>query len=492
MSISRLTRLLIVGSMVAPHTAQPQVPFGLDTSFRTDIDAWYVASAMPLENGQILISGQIRFPGEFSFRSGARLNEDGSRDLGYPDVAYMGGKITKWNDKVYAESGNIVRRVLLEGGLDNTFITMSFSPYFTMQQGGDYHVFPDGRLMIGGRHFLSDSIRGYMGPHCLCWFSNEGYLDTTRVHRTCSTTLDVIAPLQNGQFMGSGYTAVYDGQPASNILRFNADGSLDPSFQANVVWRRAHAFLPLEDGRVYAAGQFLIAGDPDTLHLVRFMPDGSLDPTFNNHLDFQIVNMNTFPNGALLRSLHRLDNGNIVVMGNFEQVEGEERGCICMVDSTGDLLDEYFSGGGCGNFNYQGEFASSISGLYPASDGSYYICGAYHGYDDGNINDTTQRMVSRLYGLDVGVQEPRAHPNHLSVFPNPSVDEITVAYDLPSGETDALLTLRDLVGREVCSTRLSDQKGQLLWDIKEFPPGAYSVTLHSSYVQLRTVKLIIR
>ena len=158
----------------------------------------------------------------------------------------------------------------------------------------------------------------------------------------------------------------------------------------NVTWGEAFGFLPLPDGRVYAAGQFRITGIPDTLHLVRFMPNGTLDPTFNNTLDFRTVEMTSFPNGAIVRELVDIGGGRIAAMGNFEEVEGEPRGCVCLIDTLGNLLDDYFAGAGCGNFTYQGQTASSISTLVPDSQGNYYICGAYHGYDDGTTSDTTQ------------------------------------------------------------------------------------------------------
>src|SRR5690606_2670489 len=240
--------------------------------------------------------------------------------------------------------------------------------------------------------------------------TTDGHLDTTKHHRKCSGSLDDFIQLPDGKFIGDigspPNTASWDGQPTgSNVFRFHADGALDTTFQANVWWGGADGFLPLDDGRVYAAGLFRVAGLADTLHLVRFMPDGSLDPTFNNTIKFRINEMTTHPMGALPRKIHKLDEGRLLVTGSFEEVEGHVRKCIDVIDTNGVLLDDYFADGGVGNFTYQVGTGSDTSGILPTSDDNWYIWGAYHGYDDGTTNDTSQRFISRLHGLSVGVED---------------------------------------------------------------------------------------
>ena len=227
---------------------------------------------------------------------------------------------------------------------------------------------------------------------------------------------------------------------------------------------------------MYAVGKFRITGISDTLNLVRFMPDGSLDPTFNNHLDFRITEMTNLNEGPILRGIRPLDEGQLVVTGQFELIEGEARRNICLIDTSGNLLNDYFSGPGCGNFVYQNDTVSSIGGIIPAPDGSYYIWGAYHGYDDGTTNDTLQRMVSRLYGLDVGVQEQLdVEDRMLKVWPNPARDQLHV--QLPQGLRGGVLRVLDATGQVVQEERFPAQVSSFSFPISDLPPGLYALEL---------------
>jgi hypothetical protein len=75
--------------------AQAQVPFALDTTFRTEISTMannqYVASVLPLSDGKVLASGRMRFPGEFSNKSLVRLLPDGTRDETFNNSGWGGG-----------------------------------------------------------------------------------------------------------------------------------------------------------------------------------------------------------------------------------------------------------------------------------------------------------------------------------------------------------------------------------------------------------------
>jgi hypothetical protein len=92
-------------------SANAQAPLTLDPSFQFNLNEWYVSSALPLDDGKILLSGQIKFPGEFWFRGSARLSQDGSIDTTFPQFPLSAGqgKLTKWQDKIYVEVGQEIR-----------------------------------------------------------------------------------------------------------------------------------------------------------------------------------------------------------------------------------------------------------------------------------------------------------------------------------------------------------------------------------------------
>ncbi|MCC6841246.1 MAG: T9SS type A sorting domain-containing protein [Flavobacteriales bacterium] len=413
-----------------------------------------MTSLLPREDGKVLVAGMIGTAAPPYTLPNLLLNHDGSRDLSWPP-ACVAGKITLVDDKVYSQAGDGICRIFQDGSLDTSF-HFAQNDNVHVLQAGDYYVRPDGRIMISGVQNLYDDDHDYLGLSCLAFLTNEGYLDTTASPRTCAGSLNVFSPLPNGQFIGSGSTGIWDGHQASNIIRFNADGSLDSSFQAHVWWGEAYGFLPLPDGKVYAGGNFRITGIADTLNLVRFMPDGSLDPTFNNTAKYRDINQ-VYPNNppeGIVRTIHPLSDDQLIVTGNFGTVDGNPRGGITLINSTGNLMDTYFSGNGCGGYLFQPGngtiYYRVISGIKRAPDGSYYIWGAYNGYDDGTTNDTLQRFVSRLHGLNVGINEQSAQPATLQIAPNPSH---CGAVQLSVGEVPkrATLTVHDASGRVVLS-----------------------------------------
>jgi len=431
----------------------------------------------------------MRFPGEVEHKTLVRLLSDGQRDAGFYNSGLGGGKLTPWSsDAFYVATSQTVRRILSDGTQDPSFIGMNLGLYFSSLQGGDYHVYPDGRILMSGMHQLHDSIRGYEGSYCLCWFSNTGYLDTAAHHRTCAGSLDYFRELPDGQFIGSlgnpPNTASWEGTPtSSNVIRFNADGDWDPGFQANVWWGTAYGFLPLADGRVYVGGNFMVTGVPDTLNLVRLLPDGSLDPAFNNTARYRDTDPNnpSIPPKGIVRTIHQLSPDRLVVTGGFGEVDGEPRGGIALIDTSGNLLSDQFAGGGGGGYNYQATPFSTpyyyrvVSGIVPAEDGRYYIWGAYHGYDDGTTNDTLQRMVSRLYGANVGMSDAKEPPARLDVFPNPAEDRITVR--VPPSRGNGRILLGDAQGRVLEDVRTSGN-GTIL-PVGHLAAGLYTLEFRS-------------
>ncbi|MBX7128453.1 MAG: T9SS type A sorting domain-containing protein [Flavobacteriales bacterium] len=465
--------LLMAATVGVAAIAGAQAPFDLDPSFETTINHGGVSSVAVLDDGDVLVSGDIRY-GTLSEWLLVRLNPDGNRDINWPDISPPGGgKLVPWTDRYYVAVGQGVNRIWPDGTTDYGFHGFEDDPYIHILQGGDYHVFPDGRLVITGTHALYDSIRGFVGLYNLIWITADGRLDTTRVHRRGNGDLDTILELADGSFMISGGLTEYEGHPVGDIIRVFADGSLDTTFHSTVDWFWPFTYLPLPDGKVLCGGTMHFAGIPDTLNLVRLLPDGTLDPTFENSTDYRSSFNSSGSGGVASITPYQADR--YIVTGYFDSVNGEQRGGIALVDTAGHLVDDLFNGGGCGTFWNGFNTVGGINGLVPAPDGSFYIHGSYHGYNDGTTNDVYQRMVSRLYGLDVGVEEEPVQAGAiLSLAPNPATDLIRVNFPTGAGAVNNLEVL-DITGQLVLSARPTGQSAVL--NVADLRSGVYFVRL---------------
>jgi hypothetical protein len=440
---------------MAATNSVAQTSFELDPSFQVGINSSYVASISLMNDGMILVSGMLNFTesGINGDRGSARLFSNGYNDGSFPTFPQTtgGGTIIPWSQGYYVSVGQTIRRLLQNGFIDNEFISMNLGPYFAALQGGDYHVFNDGRIVVSGQHLLMDSTRGFEGIYSLIWFSNEGYLDTTRIHRQSNGRMfefeafpeGSVAEVE-GKFLCSTQGTQYEGQPVGKVFRIHPDGSLDTAYQSqlsNFGW--VQVIHPFPDGSALLGGAMKLVGDTDTLSLLKLLPDGSLDP------EFQIpdIYISTFyATLTYVHDIHVMDDGRLIVVGNFEFINDQERGCIAMMGSDGSLILDEFVGAFCGDYeNVPIVNDRYLKGITPAPDGSYYIYGAYHGYHDGATNYPEQRFISRLYGLDVGIAERTALPPLLP-YPNPGSGTFTLELPLSAPAT---LELLDASGRVV-------------------------------------------
>ncbi len=483
---------IAVAAVLAAIAVKGQWQFSLDTTFRTQIIQQNTNSILLLPDGKLIASGIMRFTDEFSDKRLVRLLPDGTRDESFYSSGLGGGKTLPWQpDRFYVQGSFTPRRIWTDTGLnDGSFAVGSGAiPYFLPNSGGDYHVFEDGRVVITGNHHLSDSIRGFTGWYKLIWFSNEGYLDTTRIHRQANGPMWNFTALPDGKFLCSCSCTEYEGQPVGRVFRIHADGSLDTTFQTDVFTGNIRAHHPLPDGRVIIGGDFRVASAPDILYqLVRLMPDGSFDPTFNNDLVFGLADgLNGAPR---VSRIVPWQDDKYFVTGTFRNVNGETRGGICVTDTAGQLLslmDECLNG----PFTYMVNTNASIHGITPTPDGTgFYINGTYAGYTDGTINDTLQRFVSRLLvevDTTVGINATKA-PAIFSLHPNPAsgMVHITLAGPAPNG----LAQVRDALGRLVYVQQITNTHSTL--DLQALSDGLYFVSISTHELHLPAQRLVLQ
>ena len=494
-----LSALGILSGMaaLAAIPAMPQQNFRLDTTFRTDIVQQNVNSLVLLQSGNLLLSGMMRFPGDMSTRGSMRLFPNGSRDVSFPSFPFTvgSGKLVLWNSGYYVNVGNAPRKLDSEGLLDPSFIALNLGPYILSQQGGDYHVFPDGRVLLTGQYLLSDTARGFVGQYTLVWLTNTGYLDTTRVHHQANGPMWNFTEMPDGKFVCACTCSQYDGQPVDKLFRVEADGSLDTSFHSGVNYGNVYAYAPLADGRCIIGGNFGFTQLPGAIfQLVRLMPDGSMDETFHNDHQFEIGELTGIPKPVTITPWGA---DKFFVPGHYRSVDGLPRSGICVVDSSGELLP-YFENCTAGTFTYYGQTAASFVGVAPAQDStSFYIWGTFVGFNDGMVNDTSQRFISRVYLEDTPtvVQEKPTPVEHgeYRIQPNPARGWAAFNYDRKEiAPENGLIIVREITGRVVATLPMQGPIGQQVWDTRGVSPGVYMVEFRSGGHLLHTEKLIVQ
>lgn len=473
-------------------TAFAQWSFRVDTTFRTDIVQRAVNSIVVLSNGELLLSGIMQFPSEFNDKRLVKLNDSGARNELFYNSGLGGGTLISWNDKVYVNAG-IPRRILLpSGNNDPTFVVGNFSvPYFLYLQGGDFHVYPDGSVLISGEHLLSDSIRGFEGVYNLVWFTNTGYLDTTRTHRQANGVIWNFKELPNGKFLCSCGCSQYEGQPVSRVFRIHPNGALDTTFNSDITNGFLKTYFPLSDGRVMVGGNFQSSLYPgSTLHLARFLPSGNLDPTFET-LQFAGNNDWWIPAGTSVFDIFQFTPDRFIVTGQFTTVNGEPRGGICMIDSAGQLMPEFDASGG-GPFTYQNVTNLAILEVNWNQDSTaIYVCGAYTGYSDGTTNDPAQRFVSRLLVTedDKAIEGlPPRDVCNFSLYPNPTSQTTTLALEQMLPNTT--FVLHDALGCE--RLRQTIRNNYTTLDLQNLANGIYLVELWRNGGRMGTERLVVQ
>lgn len=471
-------RHFAVAARAAATATAAQQPFALDPNFHFSVGSIVVGDVLERPDGKIIVSGNMLYPDLQSQWAGGLLEANGAIIPSPPGQTplynAMGGRIVPWGeDMFYVEAGPSLQRFWMDGTRDTSFQNPPDPLLSGLSQWGDFHIYPDGRILLAGNFWLKDTLRGFVGwQYGLVWLNTDGSLDTTRIHRSIGGpfgAMEHIREMPDGKFMCSGGSGQFEGVPVEGMFRVHADGSLDTTFQVPHIdgWAESRGFLPQPDGKVLAFGRWHFAGSADTACLVRFLPNGHLDTTFNNNLHFEANFPGTWSRSPIVMHVEPIGDGMLVITGKFERINGEVHGSIAMIDTAGNLLPGYFEGNGCGGFygDPLNTWHQTILGIEPAQDGGYFIYGAYHGYDDGTTNDPGQRLLSKLYGLNVGISEHEASTAMpLAMAPNPAHGAVQLSVGAAAA-AQAMLTIHDASGRQVLQ--------------EPWPAGAHTHTLQA-------------
>ncbi len=432
--VKLLILIMIIFGLNLETTAQR---LGLDSTFNsnvTDSAAQNFVSAAQ-SDGKVLVGGTFSFVNGSQIGSLARLNADGTVDIGFntggsgpnaPIVCILvlsdgkiviGGSFTSYNGTAVGR----LARLNSNGTLDTTFNVGGSGISGSELKG--LALQPDGKIICVGRQ-----ITGYNGNTSngvfrinadgsfdntfVSGFTTSPFLEHTAVQAdgkiliagiftsyggnastglirvTSSGAFDFSFPIDNsgssigitgvaiqadGKIVFCGTFGNYNGTPRTNIARVNANGTLDTSFVPPTFPELDFIeFVSIQtDGKVVAAGNINISGV--RYALIRLNSDGSLDNSLLN-------GANSFANHVGLQA-----DGKILLTGDFTRfATGGTRNAITRFNTDGSI-----DNGFAPSFTRFG----LVSAIAQQADGKIVVGGQFQ-KANGNFSNNIARFNS--------------------------------------------------------------------------------------------------
>ena len=343
---------------VAPLRAQTLDPSFQPTVLKTPLQAGLQLSVNTLAvqpDGKVLMAGGIDFANGSLTGKLQRLNPDGTTDAAFNPGGtgangFIAAVLLQPDGKILVAGGfttfNSLPRALLvrlnaNGSLDPSF---AFAP-----TPADYRQLtalalqPDGKIVVGsGLSFATQSSGGVVR------LNSDGSADPTFNAGTGITaglarTLLVQA---DGKILVGGAFTMFNGQAVGNLVRLNATGSVDASFNINssptpgagnggVV----RSLVQQPDGKLLVGGSFITFDGQPAVNLTRLLLNGTADPAFQ-------PNTNATTGSGTIVSVKLEANGGLIIGGTFTQYNGVARNRIARLDASGNLDPNFALGTG--------------------------------------------------------------------------------------------------------------------------------------------------
>jgi uncharacterized delta-60 repeat protein len=374
--------LLLIGFSAQAATSLVDTTFDVGTGANGIVE-----QVLQLPDGKILVCGNFTSFNAQNKGYIARLNSDGSVDDTFTAgpgywVRHMAvqadGKIVigGFFSNVEGAKRNRIARLNANGSLDASFdpgagcevslgqaIDGNNDPFVIWCE-----VLPNGKTLAVGnfRNFNGVSSPGIVS------INPDGSRDTDfNVGGGLDSWGRSIKPLANGQIMVSGWFNNYNGQGANRVVRINANGSPDPTFntfygdktaiysiaqQSNgqlitaghsvneqglfhreivrlnldgtvdTSWpgttnEKTECLLMQPDGKLIVVGYFSLVNGQPRRYIARYNADGSLDPDFIANADNYVWTV-----------APTLNSGKVLVSGGFTQIDGIPRGGVARLN----------------------------------------------------------------------------------------------------------------------------------------------------------------
>ena len=347
-------------------------------------------SEIEIQNdGKILIGGSFSEINRKEQTSLVRLNKDGTIDNTFKfsidnsiydgniyDLKLQGDKIIILLRSLTSFQSSIIR-LNSNGSIDKTFYTGLPSPAGSTT---NINILPNNKIIIVGglTSYNGVAIKGII---CL---NSDGTVDN---NFNTGTGFDIrpiqVLALPTGKIIIGGSFSTYNGRSVSNLIRLNADGSIDETFISNITNNTVgsisyNSLINKIYVNYYSSASFG--------NFVRLNLDGSQDNSFAAGS----LSPNSGNSKAISNIVYQQD-GKIIVHGSYVAYNGIGfTNNLVRLNSDGKIDNTFDIGKGFGNNNtpsgtYTGAFAIKI-----LDDKSVLFGGSFGSYDGGTVKFLTK------------------------------------------------------------------------------------------------------
>ncbi|HMS40479.1 MAG TPA: hypothetical protein PKE69_09650, partial [Pyrinomonadaceae bacterium] len=306
---------------------------------------------------RILADGKILIGGEFTTFNTAEVNyvallnpTNGSLDTSFNTgiSAFPVNDLAVQTDGKIIVAGSLIIRLNPNGILDNSFILPTIGDPGYVRK---VFVQPDNKILVGG-YFTKANEKTIRH---LARFNADGTVDNSfnQTYLPENGTIYAIAVQADGKVVAGG-----DGFAGG--VRFNADGSFDRLISTGAI---------VEDIKIQPDGKILMSGAG---YVKRFNADGSADTSFTN----PITNVRIY-------KIALQPDGKILIGGSFTQINATPRSGVARLNADGSLDT---------TFNPLGGTSGAVLDLILQSNGKIIIGGDFTGVNF----DTNKKYVARL------------------------------------------------------------------------------------------------
>ena len=412
--------------------------FNTESGFNGNV---YSVSMEP--DGKIIVGGvYISYKGVIE-NSIIRLNTDGSKDTTHnvgtgftfdvkalaiqPDgKIIVGGYFTNYN----RTTENRIIRLNPDGSKDISFNTgtgingFGFSNYVYA-----IVIQSDGKILVSG------NFTAYNGAteNNIIRLNPNGSKDNTFITGNgFNNVVNSIAVQTDGKILLGGYFTTYNGTTENKIIRLNADGSKDNTFNTGVGFNSgANTIVVQSDGKILVGGDFTTYNGINENKIIRLNSDGSKDNTFATGAGFD------FYVGQVLVNT----DGKILLGGAFTTYNGITENRIIRLNSNGNKDNTFITGTG---FYKIGDLVNAI---VLGADGKIFIGGNFSSYQD---NEESAFLIALHSETNLSTDN-FIYSDRILLYPNP---------------TNNILNIKLLNNNFISSVKIYDLQGKLILEDK--------------------------